>query len=79
MGIRVLKDNPLKMYYKNSHLSSTYDSITVKNNIWTIDRLNHEDLPISTPKYNDLLSLCAGDVRVVRNQEHIEFYTNLPH
>lgn len=80
MEIRVVKDKPNTIYYKNSHSWSEYKSITLKESgDEAIANLNSERLKVTVAKYQDLLSLCTGDVRVIRQNDHIEFYKNLPH
>lgn len=80
MEMRVIKISPKTLFYKNSHCWSDYKSITLKNNgDKCIAELNPERLKIPAAKYEDLLSLCVGDLRVIRQNEHVEFYKNLPH
>lgn len=79
MEMRVIKTTPKKLYYKNSHCWTDYKSITLKNNgDKYIAELNSERLKIPAAKYDDLLSLCTGNLRVIRQNEHVEFYKNLP-
>ncbi|KAG4066740.1 hypothetical protein HA402_012807 [Bradysia odoriphaga] len=80
MEIRVEKHSPKTLFYKNSHCCDEYKSITLKKSLdIDVDRLNAEPIKISAAKYNDLTSLCTGNIRVIRDNSHVEFYKNLPH
>lgn len=80
MEIRVQKSAPKTLFYKNSHCSDEYKSITLKKSVDVdVGRLNPEPLKVSAAKYNDLISLCTGTVRVIRDSNHVKFYKNLPH
>lgn len=80
MEMRVIKTSPNTLFYKNSHCSTDYKSITMKNGgDKCIAELNHERIKLPAAKYDDLLSLCTGNLRVIRQNEHVEFYKSLPH
>lgn len=80
MEIRVVKSSPHTLFYKNSHCWTEYKSITIKDQSnASVAQLNNDRLNVSAEKYEDLLSLCTGDLRVIRNNEDVEFYKNLPH
>ncbi len=80
MEIRVIKTSPNTLFYKNSHCDDEYKSITLKKpGDNCVSKLNPAPIKIAAAKYNDLISLCTGDVRVIRNNDHVEFYKNLPH
>lgn len=80
MEIRVIKSAPNTLFYKNSHTCDEYKSITLKKSICSrVGKLNAEQMKITAAKYNDLISLCTGDVRVILNNDHIKFYKTLPH
>lgn len=86
MKIRVERQQPNKIFFKTSHLQNKYSSITIEkkrkqrplSNV-TVNRLNTNPLPIAKAKFDDLVSLCSGDIPVVRNEEHKHFYLSLPH
>lgn len=79
----VLKHEPDKVFFKSSHLEDEYRSITlprkVSNPSCKPKKLNNKTIKLSEAKYNDLISLCSGQTPLIRNQEHINFYKNLPH
>lgn len=80
MELRVLKATPNKIYYKNSHSSENYESITlcdIDDDI--VYELNSDKIKLPAAKYEDLMSLCTGDVKVIRKDECIKFYKDLPH
>lgn len=80
MELRVIKAAPNTIFYKNSHCLSEYKSISIKkSDPRFVADLNATRLKIAAAKYEDLLSLCTGDVRVVRKKDHMQFYKNLPH
>lgn len=80
MEVHVVKSDPTKLFYKNSHLWDQYKSITVKKKIDDrIPKLNNEKIKIAAAKFKDLVSLCEGDVHVIRNDADISFYKSLPH
>lgn len=80
MEVRVIKAAPKTIFYKNSHCWEEYKSITLNvNGSNSVGQLNQERIQIPTAKYDDLVSLCNGDIRVIRKNEHVEFYKNLPH
>lgn len=81
---KVMKSQPLKCFFKNSHLESNYRSITLKRQVsdffkMTICPLNVAPPKISKLKYDDLIGLCKGEKPVIRLPEHNQYYYSLPH
>lgn len=86
MEMRVEKDNPDMIFFKTSHLEEKYRSMTLskKRNQVPLDKvivsqLNESTIPLSTGKYQDLVSLCSGNTPVIRNENYQHFYLSLPH
>lgn len=85
MELKVNRMHPNTIFYKTSHLDLDYSELPLKRlkdnylQNYVLKKLNTEPNKLSKEKYKDLMSLCSGDVPVIRNQEHKEFYRNLPH
>lgn len=84
MEIKVSKEEPNTIFYKTSHNESTYKAITLKRltsnlNTTIPGQLNPNKININPEKYADLMSLCAGDIPVIRHQVYKLFYEQLPH
>lgn len=81
---RVMKNEPLKIYFKTNHTNIRYRSLTLKRhakNLLTdnISKLNASPPKISLDKFNDLISLTVGDTPVIKSPEHVAFYNSLNH
>ena len=84
MELKVLKKEPIKIYYKTSHFQDTYKVYSMKRISTSIDKctlkkLNEGPINISKKKYDDLVSLCSGPIPVVKLEEYKKFYYSLPH
>lgn len=84
MELEVKKSEPLKIYFKNSHLQQEFDSLTLKRQKLDLSKanleiLNSEAQKLKNEKYLDLKSLCEGMLPVVRVKEYQDFYLNIPH
>lgn len=82
--IGVRKTKPNEIFFKTSHLQERERSITLKRlNDDPFEKplghLNNVQPKISADKFKDLMSLCEGDIPVIRNSEFINFYKSLPH
>lgn len=80
----VLKKEPNKIFFKTSHLSVVYRSLTLPRS--NIDpsvkprRLYKNDQPkMSKEKFDDLLGLCSGATSIIRGEENVLFYQHLRH
>lgn len=79
----VKKSNPNVIFFKTSHLQTSYSSITLKrikqNPLSSVvDILNKNPPKTSCEKYSELLSLCEGPTPIVRG-EYANFFKSLPH
>ena len=74
--LTVTKEHPATYFYKNSHLESSYKTVTLKRkaNNFCLCKLNQDPPKVPTPKYNDLVSLCQGSTPLVRLDEHKNFF-----
>lgn len=84
MEFKVLKKQPMTVFFKTSHLEEQYQRLQLKRlpgnaNQVHPETLNSELLKISLLKYRDLQSLCKGDNPVIKSNEFQQFYINLPH
>lgn len=83
MEVKVNKSCPNKIFFKCSHLDSTYDCIELKRGTSVCNvkpaLLNKTPVKITKKKYDDLIALCSGETPVVRLPEYQQFYRHLPH
>lgn len=84
MEIRVVKRSPSTIYFKTSHLQTSYKKIQLKRlkkemTSVEVGKLNSSKLKIPEDKYSDLVSLCSGATPVIRIAEHQNFYKSLDH
>lgn len=84
MEIRVVKRSPSTIYFKTSHLQTSYKKIQLKRlkkemTSVEVGKLNSSKLKIPEDKYSDLVSLCSGATPVIRMAEHQNFYKSLDH
>ena len=59
--LTVTKEHRATIFYKNSHLESSYKTVTLKRkaNNFCLRKLNQDPPKVPTPKYNDLVSLLS--------------------
>nr|CAH7712759.1 unnamed protein product [Callosobruchus chinensis] len=84
MELKVTKESPDTIYFKTSHLQSTYRSITLKRSASrfgpignAVSSLNKSPNKISSVKYTDLVTLCEGQTPPIKDREHAAFFRNL--
>lgn len=80
----VLKKEPKKIFFKTSHLSDVYSSISLPRTDFNAtakpSQLYDENKPtLSKDKYEDLMSLCTGATPIIRGEENVNFYKHLRH
>ena len=80
------KNKKQKLFYKESHCVENFLTLSLQDT----RRNSTMNLParpgpvlqlpkLSNSKYKDLITLCDGPIPVIRNQDHVSFYQNLPH
>ena len=82
--VMVTKKDLTKIYYKKSHLVDDFNSISLKVRLQQDGGLHPDKLYSGPPiiakeKYDDLVSLCSGDLPVIRISEYGNFFKCLPH
>lgn len=82
-AIMVDKETNNKIFYKNSHMEETFQTISLQRNVdiskMKVKKLNNARLKLPLKKYSSLMSLCVGSTPVIRIEEYQAFYRNLPH
>lgn len=95
MGVQVRKSSPGKIFIKMSHAEDFQEVTMGTRTRRTQNQPNVEELlpptaayghrkkspKLSASKYADLMKLTSdkSDLPVIRNQDHLLFYRNLPH
>lgn len=82
---RVIKSEPSKIFFSNSHVERKYRSIILKRKATSmllkgnISQLNEGPNKLSAKNVEDLMALCSGDHPPIRLPDHAQFYRSLPH
>ena len=82
MEVKVVSKFPDRIFYKTSHLACEYSEIILRRLPKPISQyqpgnLYSDPLKLSKGKHDDLMKLCNGDLAVVKDPFHREFYLNL--
>lgn len=84
--IEVRRGEERKLFFKTSHLSEDFDAINLNKNRrsqrvpFDLPSPSRSQPPMMTSaKHQDLMSLCTGDIPVIRQPDHRNFYSSLPH
>ncbi|CAB3224101.1 unnamed protein product [Arctia plantaginis] len=84
MELSFMKTDPNKFFFKTDHTAVNSRSLTLRRQV--SGELHSQILPlnvtqpkISQEKYNDLMTLTAGDTPVIRLPEFVSFYRSLHH
>lgn len=82
----VQKQEPKKIFFKNSHLTGVYSSISLpctdkdsRSKPKVLNTGSQQKPKILKEKFSDLMALCSGPTPIIRNEEHVLFYKSLPH
>lgn len=82
--IMVTRNTLNKLYFKESHLTEDYRSITLNTRSSATPEseppiLNNTSPSIAAEKFKDLVTLCEGVTPVIQLAEYVQFYKTLPH
>lgn len=83
MELMVKKNDSNKIFFKMSHASADYRTLTLTQNIKEdhllkpLSPLYKEQIKITKAKYDDLNSLCTGNLPVIRINDYANFYKGL--
>ncbi|GFN75695.1 hypothetical protein PoB_000220100 [Plakobranchus ocellatus] len=71
IGLMANKEHPATIFYKNSHTEEVFKSITFKrqkNKVrdFTLTPLNRKQPKMPEAKYSDLVTLCQGNIPLVK-------------
>lgn len=83
-AFHVRKTDTTTLYFKTDHRQTSCRSLSLKRQRSSflndeLSLLNDAPQKIAKEKYDDLISLTAGNAPVIRLPEHADFYRSLPH
>lgn len=75
---------PYEIKFKNSHRENEYHTIELKGRSikikgYELRPSNKDPNKLEKDKYNDLISLCSGELAIIRLEDHKRFFVHLPH
>ena len=84
MELRVHKEQPATIFYKNSHTEEAFKTITLKRQKtqvrdFSLAPPNKDQPKVPASKYTDLVSFCQGDTPIVKLKVYKDFFLSVPH